>query len=1218
MVRQLREWISDAGLNVTSVREKFTEAHFAASIPTLYQLRQALRGVGLTQEIIEAVVDACTGEDHELQARRLDLLRRLVREVESAEQRNKKQAVAPHPISTRLVAASHLTRVKQDILPKQLLDREPELLGLTEVASGSGTPYAWWQGEPWAGKTALLSWFVLRHRPARVDTVAYFIAERLGTNDRDSFLRAVTDQLAAIAGVDIPPDQDRSPDLLSALYEDAAKVCTRRRRTLLLAVDGLDEDAGATLGGHSIAALLPKNPPAGLRVVVTGRPNMPVPADVPADHPLRDATIIRRLIASPAAVSVRDIALRELRLLLDDNVVGRHLVGLLAVARSGLTTGELEELLGVPPDEIDEKLRGISGRSLVPRTAGIDETPAGLHRHVLGHKELQQAALDALGRTAADDRYGRQLRGWAASYRAEGWPAETPYYLLNGYVGLLRRTHDTDGLIALALDPRRQLRLVARDGVDIALADLESAVRTVTGNEPADLAVLAAAAASRDLLTAHRAAAPARDAGDVARRGDVRRAWQLAQAEPQPDGKATAFADVARTLGGLGHDLASETARGAAEWAKRARQEAAPLGMVRPDAEDAVVAAALVQFETGEADGGLELLRTTPLEEIVRCQVLAEVAGKLRDRDAMRAAELLDEATEIAEQLESEPDDDDPTEPIRAWAAIAEVADGDRADRAHVRIITYARHATGSSASIDAPARAALALPAERRSEAAELAVLARRRVERAVRVSESPADADPGLGTSLHWVVQAVRHTTGDEDEVRRLVASMPGHLRDLVLDPGEVAIVVGSPPDSAEEDDGLEPIDIFPPARPGWDEVTAVRQAQAGVKPPAWAPEFAAALVAIHATRDAETLTAALTHPAARARAYAAASLAATDTERPSLAQRLAHAAADAAEQVPDGGGSARLGTPDGDAVAVRAYAAQALAYAGEDTRAVELATRIARPIRPDGTEQPAYVPRRKPVGQAHTAVIAGLAHHDSTAAIEFVDTELTRLLGQHTRLGRLAQVPDALVQLATLLAVVTTDPPTRQRVLDAIECTAGSPDEPAQNRMEDALIHGVLSAERGTDHATALRQLVRRTDAGFRHLHPEQCPLAGLAVVHALLGDLAGAYAAANRLTTPATRAAAFAAVAAHLHRVPAHLAPAPHLPDPDPTLQLLRILALSVATAHPDADAHAEPFLRAALAGTGWQHTLPVLTRIAPEAVDRIREITFTHLAIENRG
>ena len=70
------------------------------------------------------------------------------------------------------------------------------------------------------------------------------------------------------------------------MLAQTAEQCQR----LVLVVDGLDEDGGVTTGpdAYSIAALLPtRGPPDGLRVIVAGRPDPPVPADVPDNHPLR-------------------------------------------------------------------------------------------------------------------------------------------------------------------------------------------------------------------------------------------------------------------------------------------------------------------------------------------------------------------------------------------------------------------------------------------------------------------------------------------------------------------------------------------------------------------------------------------------------------------------------------------------------------------------------------------------------------------------------------------------------------------------------------------------------------------------------------------------------------------------------------------------------------------------------------------------------------------
>ena len=63
----------------------------------------------------------------------------------------------------------------------------------------------WWQAPAWAGKSALMSTFVL-HPPAGVRVVAFFITARLGAQDtREAFTEVVLEQLAELLGQDLPP-----------------------------------------------------------------------------------------------------------------------------------------------------------------------------------------------------------------------------------------------------------------------------------------------------------------------------------------------------------------------------------------------------------------------------------------------------------------------------------------------------------------------------------------------------------------------------------------------------------------------------------------------------------------------------------------------------------------------------------------------------------------------------------------------------------------------------------------------------------------------------------------------------------------------------------------------------------------------------------------------------------------------------------------------------
>src|SRR5262249_31977910 len=154
---------------------------------------------------------------------------------------------------------------------------------------------------------------------------------------------------------------------------EAAIACRDAGGRLVLVVDGLDEDQGVTTGprAHSIAGLLPADPPAGMRVIVAGRPDPPVPDDVPGWHPLRDPAIIRPLPAFPHARDVQRLARQELQDLLRGAQPGQDVLGLLAAARGGLSGPDLEELTGAL-GEIEDILRAAAGRTFTRRASQHD------------------------------------------------------------------------------------------------------------------------------------------------------------------------------------------------------------------------------------------------------------------------------------------------------------------------------------------------------------------------------------------------------------------------------------------------------------------------------------------------------------------------------------------------------------------------------------------------------------------------------------------------------------------------------------------------------------------------------------------------------------------------------------------------------------------------------------------------------------------------------
>ncbi|GHH13551.1 hypothetical protein GCM10018780_53460 [Streptomyces lanatus] len=348
------------------------------------------------------------------------------------------------------------------IAPPQLVGRDDESAELTDFCTAeSGPVYAWWRAPAWAGKTALMSRFALNPPPG-VRVVPFFVTARLGAqNDVVAYVDVVLEQLAELAGEDLPAhltEATREAHLLH-LYVAAARACAAHGERLVLLVDGLDEDRGVTTGpdAHSIAALLPARPDAGMRVLVAGRLNPPLPGDVPDDHPLRDPAIVRTLSPSPYARAVRTEAERELKRLIEAGGLEYDLLALVTAAGGGLTAEDLAALTGAVPYDVRDVLRTRAGRTFGVRASV----------YLLGHEELQSQAEEMLGARELD-RYRDELHAWAEGWRARGWPADTPEYLLRGYFRMLRGRRDLRRMVGCAGDETRHDRMLEATGGDAA------------------------------------------------------------------------------------------------------------------------------------------------------------------------------------------------------------------------------------------------------------------------------------------------------------------------------------------------------------------------------------------------------------------------------------------------------------------------------------------------------------------------------------------------------------------------------------------------------------------------------------------------------------------------------------------------------------------------------------------------------------------------------
>jgi tetratricopeptide (TPR) repeat protein len=415
--------------------------------------------------------------------------------------------VLPATVEDRVIGAYQAQLL--DTAPVELHDRTQELAELVRFCAGD-EPYAWLQAGPWAGKTALTSWFAL-HPPAGVEIVFFFVTSRFAAqSDSEAFTDAMLEQLSALA--DEPPlgaaeGHARRGHMLRLLQVAAHRVAAAGRRLLIL-VDGLDEDSSAGDGlRSSIATLLPRRLPPETRVLVTSRPSPSLPDDVPGDHPLRH-TPRRQLSVSKHASDVELAAKVELTRLLAGSQFQRDVLGLITISGGGLTVTDLEHLTDRPRYEVDRLLAGHFGRSTTAQATRVgaadrsDEPVYGL-----SHSTLRESAREQFGRALAT--YRDRLHRWAEGYHAQGWPVDTPGYLLRGYHRMLIEVGDVGRLTALVVDEARHERMLNVTGGDAAaLAEVEAATAVVSAQPIPDLASLLLLAVTREKLGQRNARLP--------------------------------------------------------------------------------------------------------------------------------------------------------------------------------------------------------------------------------------------------------------------------------------------------------------------------------------------------------------------------------------------------------------------------------------------------------------------------------------------------------------------------------------------------------------------------------------------------------------------------------------------------------------------------------------------------------------------------------------
>ncbi|WP_188284788.1 hypothetical protein [Streptomyces sp. CBMA29] len=1170
------------------------------------------------------------------------------------------------------------------------------MLGFVRDSAPEAPSYLWWYARSRVGKTVMLADCV-RRPPPNADVLNFFVSEASGTNTRAAFITEMGQQVRAFlrrSKSSLPDPHDAAG--WSRLFGEAAAKSARHGRKLLLVVDGLDEDAAwGSVGrkdGESIAALLPVEPAANLRIIVSSRGVARLPDDLPAGHPLRLRECLRALGAFEGAEE-NGSASREAAERLRGNDLGRAVTDLLAVAGGGLRVEDLAELTGAPVDDVDGLLRSADGRCVVSSEPVTD--PAA-ETYGLSDPEIVCSVRQELGDTGVAHHAGL-LHAWAGRWRVEGWPDGTPPYLLTDYLRLL---DDTAVRTEYVLDARRQVRLAAMAGHDVALAQMEALGSEVGegATSPEHLGLALRFAASRASMLREARQVPYRAPVLYARLGDTARARALARSASNPVVKAARLAQVAAELSRAGSEEAASIAQEAVNWVARADR-------VRPGPPEVGVAYAEIAEAAHElhahqeTEAAYALLKAVVLSGEADVETLIAAVNTLPeegDRSWLRAVEArvddlsagkpkaLAAAVDILAAIASNVPSRAPDSRNRIKAICEDVDTSDGLMTVDVLSLGASALKSRKTEALPLMRRAldhltaALAAPDE--LSAADQAHLRREISTTLVRLHQAAVDnridqnslgrieelvakhrerlragvlgddlaermeADNAEARQRRAAEKAAFRAIEEEDRKERRRQKDLGRAeadkvrqewkerkaRGEVAPRGRTEPAVDSPKqtDTTQRTNGVEPSDPPRPLRrrlrasdfpqdhddqpgDGFDppeHVALLGQAERlladGNLPlgrgrleealrrspvPAgrvtsdggWPLALAQALGAAGELARADQLLTAAPEPESRARYLAALSLGCSQGGYDSAAVAYAKEAA-------------RLGGDLHDP-ALRGAIAQALAHAGEAAAAVGMAERKD----PEDVDKPG---RRVQNNRSLIAVAAGLARRVPEAAASLVVQQTEKAGGQYP----LLRSAELLLGFPDVRRPGLAWCEAMRQVLDEFA------EEPRQQWHAPSLAVLALLLRLGCCPAP---DVLADATADLRHtLSRDQLPYAELAVLEAVEGDVAEARRLAEA-ADPTVRVVALAAVATHLAGAPVALSVDPSSQDAAVRLCLALAHAAGDGTAPDGTTAMSVVGKLVAGAGAGegegWTYAIPLLPRLAPEALGPLSELARAH-------
>jgi tetratricopeptide (TPR) repeat protein len=569
--------------------------------------------------------------------------------------------------------------------------RQDELARLEDFAARPMPGYLLVEGLPAFGKSALVVQLVHRHEagqwPGRPPALVFFLIREDGKRHTpDAFCAAVNSQLLDLLGEQggVPPDLESQRSQLLALWSRAVQAAGPER-PLLLVVDGLDEQA---TGEVTIADLLPGELGPHVGVLVTSRPNPAPLAQVPLEHPLRQADVLRlhaleladveQLLRDQEATdqAALELAGRVLEVTKGEPLLARF------ISQDVASGGEpvLAALEQDPPDgvkdyfrrqfeQLDARAEGdtaweVLGVLLVAHGAMTPEDLAGvlavpvrqvykviapIQRFLIGrdqvelmHLELRAVISERFSQRERQE-YRRRLLAWCSSFAADGWPDDTPDYVLANYASHLYEAGDHDKLYRLLDRPWMELQAARTHSHQAFARDILLAVDAADREDPPNFVQQARGSLIYATLTSLATNVPSNLLAVLVRLGQLSRANEYASLINDPHMRTNAYQEIALVL--YEQDKLTE--------ASRAIDQALTAAQAIPD--DWLKAGALTQLacalaEAGHIDQALTIVHTIRNNDS-KAWALTQVARVLAEAGHPDQASVTNQALTIAQTI---------------------------------------------------------------------------------------------------------------------------------------------------------------------------------------------------------------------------------------------------------------------------------------------------------------------------------------------------------------------------------------------------------------------------------------------------------------------------------------------------------------------------------------------------------------------------------------